>query len=123
MDTLFLSCLSKGLIQQLKVKSTSMDNNATGCYHCIIVLLRMIVTQYLGLLLYCQNKVLKYLCYALKIVYGMSIKNCHSMVFKPLFGTGQGSRGSPAIWLLLLLLILNAFDKLEVDGFSFQDPW
>ena len=103
-----------------------MDNDATGCYNHIIMLLGMIAARRLGLpveLVRCQSEVLKYLCYAIKTVYGISEKNYHGTVFEPLFGTGQGSGGSPAIWLSLSVLILNAFDCLADDGFSFQDPW
>ena len=77
MGPLFLSRLAKDLIRQLKVNSASMDNDATGCYDQIKVLLGMIAARRLGLpveSVRCQSEVLKYLQYAVKTVYGILLK-------------------------------------------------
>ena len=46
---------------------------------------------------------------------------------EPLFGTGQGSGASPAIWLSLVTVLLNSFDRLaleyNIQGLDFTDPW
>ena len=40
---------------------------------------------------------------------------------------GQGSGSSPAIWLGLVVILLNAFDRMaaeeNITGFEFEDPW
>ena len=44
-----------------------------------------------------------------------------------LFGTGQGSSASPAIWLGLVVILLNALDRIsddeDIPGLDFSDPW
>jgi hypothetical protein len=52
-----------------------------------------------------------------------SEENYQGTILAPLFGTGQDSAASPAVWLALSVVLLNAFDKLADDGFSFRDPW
>lgn len=58
--------------------------------------------------------------YTVKTVYGISKENYHSMVFAPLFGTGQGSGASPAIWLSLVVILLQTLDRLIPDRINFQ---
>ncbi len=44
-----------------------------------------------------------------------------------LFGTGQGSGASPAIWLGLVVILLNSLDRMSredaIPALSFTDPW
>ncbi|MGV2391100.1 MAG UNVERIFIED_CONTAM: hypothetical protein LVR29_31925 [Microcystis novacekii LVE1205-3] len=65
--------------------------------------------------------------YAVKHVYGISSTEYHSTLLEPLFGTGQGSGASPAIWLSLVTVLLNAYDQLaddyDIHGLAFNDPW
>ena len=45
------------------------------------------------------------------------------MIEPPLFGTSQGSGASPAVWLTLLVILLNTIDKeLPGDRITFLDP-
>ena len=48
--------------------------------------------------------------YMVKTVYGVSESNYTGTPFAPLFGTGQGSGASPAVWLSLVILPLHTFD-------------
>jgi hypothetical protein len=130
MDALFLSRLEKDLIRQTKTNATHMDNDATGCYDRIIVSLGMIACRRLGMptsVIQCQTDALLFMRYAVKHVYGISDTEYHSTTQEPLFGTGQGSGASPAIWLSLVTVLLNAFDTLakeyNIQGLDFQDPW
>jgi hypothetical protein len=65
--------------------------------------------------------------YAIKHAYGVSEDEYQGTILEPLFGTGQGSGLSPAIWLGLVVILLNAFDRLaaeeKITGFEFEDPW
>jgi hypothetical protein len=126
MDALFLSRLSRDLATQLKANTASMDNNATGCYDRIVVALGMIACRRRGMpemAIRTHTESLKVMKYSVKTVYGISAENYSGTVFEPLFGTGQGSGASPAIWLALVVIILNAYDELAADGYSFSDPW
>ena len=125
-DALFLSRLSRDITHQLKANSASMDNDATGCYDRIIVSLGMIACRRLGMpktAIQAQTDALKFMKYAVKTVYGISDGNYQGTVLEPLFGTGQGSGASPAVWLSLVVVILNAYDEIANDGFAFTDPW
>jgi len=55
------------------------------------------------------------------------LKTSIGTIFEPLFGMGQGSGSSPAIWLGLVVILLNAFDRMtaeeKITGFEFEDPW
>ena len=45
-------------------------------------------------------------------MYGISEENYQGTPFAPLFGTGQGSGASPAVWPSLIVLLLHSFDRL-----------
>jgi hypothetical protein len=129
-DALFLSRLSKDLIRQLKANSAHMDNDATGCYDRIVTSLGMLACRRLGVprtAIACQANVLRNMRYAVKQLTGISTKEYFGTLADPLFGTGQGSGASPAIWLALVVILLNCLDRLSKDeqipGLSFADPW
>ena len=129
-DALFLSRLEKDLIRQTKAHSAHMDNDATGCYDRIITFLGMIACRRLGMpvnAIRCQAATLQHMKYAVKHVYGVSQQQNTGSKSEPLFGTGQGSGASPAIWLSLVVVLLNALDQMskedEIPGLDFCDPW
>jgi hypothetical protein len=129
-DALFLSRLEKDLIRQTKANSAHMDNDATGCYDRIITSLGMIACRRLGMpvnAIRCQAATLQHMKYAVKHVYGVSQQQNTGSKSEPLFGTGQGSGASPAIWLSLVVVLLNALDRMskedEIPGLDFCDPW
>lgn len=129
-DALFLSRLEKDLIRQTKCNSAHMDNDATGCYDRIITSLGMIACRRLGMptnVIRCQAETLFHMKYAVKHVYGISDCQYTSSPTEPLFGTGQGSGASPAIWLSLVVILLNSLDRMSkednIPALSFSDPW
>ena len=129
-DALFLSRLEKDLIRQTKTNSAHMDNDATGCYDRIITSLGMIACRRLGMpenAIRCQADTLKHMKYAVKHMYGVSSQQYSGSESEPLFGTGQGSGASPAIWLSLVVVLLNALDRMskedDIPGLEFCDPW
>ncbi|KAI2493431.1 hypothetical protein MHU86_21130 [Fragilaria crotonensis] len=129
-DALFLSRMEKDLIRQTKSNSAHMDNDATGCYDRIITSLGMIACRRLGMpphVIRCQAETLFYMKYAVKHGYGISSNQYTSSPDEPLFGTGQGSGASPAIWLSLVVILLNSLDTMSkednIPALSFSDPW
>ena len=129
-DALFLSRLEKDLIRQTKTNSAHMDNDATGCYDRIVTSLGMIACRRLGTpdnAIRCQAETLRNMKYAVKHVYGASSDKYESTDTEPLFGTGQRSGASPAIWLSLVVILLNALDRMSneesIPGLAFHDPW
>ena len=66
--------------------------------------------------------------YAIKHAYGISEDEYQGTIFEPLFGMGQqGTGSSPAIWLGLVVILLNTFVRMaaeyHITGFEFNDPW
>ena len=129
-DALFLARLEKDLIRQTKANSAHMDNDATGCYDRIVTSLGMLACRRLGMpthAIACQAEALRKMRYAVKQVAGISLLEYIGTLLDPLFGTGQGSGASPAIWLALVVILLNSLDRLsneyQIPGLAFHDPW
>ena len=129
-DALFLARLEKDLIRQAKANSAHMDNDATGCYDRIVTSLGLIACRRLGMpvcAIKCQAETLRRMRYAVKHSYGITASRYHGTDLEPLFGTGQGSGASPAIRLSLVVILLNALDRLSTEdnipGLNFCDPW
>ncbi|KAI2509566.1 hypothetical protein MHU86_4827 [Fragilaria crotonensis] len=58
--------------------------------------------------------------YMVKTVYGVSEKSYTGTPFAPLFGTGQGSGASPAVWLTLVVILLNTLERVSPLRMSFR---
>ena len=58
--------------------------------------------------------------YTVKTVHGISKDNYQGTAFSPLFGTGQGSGASPAVWLSLVVILLQTLDRLIPDRVNFS---
>ena len=129
-DALFLARLEKDLIRQTKSNSAHVDNDATGYYDRIKTLLGMLACRRLGMsseAVACQVDALRRMRYAIKHGGGISSADYTGTDDDPLFGIGQGSGSSPAIWLALVIILLNCLDRLSeeagIPGLSFHDPW
>lgn len=99
-------------------------NDAKSCYDRIIPFLARIVARYYGMqdpptktLATCFNN----MKYTLKIRGQLTKSPYHNTETKPLYGIGQGSGASPAIWVLLLDLITKIKAKHSVSD-TMADP-
>ena len=129
-NALFLSRLAKDLLRQIKANSAHMDNDATGCYDRIVTSLGMIACRRLGMpkhAIACQVAALLTIQYSVKHATGVSSRVYTGTIDDPLFGTGQGSGASGAIWLCLAVILLNCLDRMstedQIPGLDFSDPW
>jgi len=84
----------------------------------------MIACRHLGMpssAIQTQAESLRLMRYAIKHAYGVSEEEYQGTIL------GQGSGSSPAIWLDLVVVLLNAFDRMaaeeNITGFEFEDPW
>jgi len=66
--------------------------------------------------------VLAHMKYTVKTSYGVSTMFIQSMIDAMLFGTGQGSGASPAVWLTLSVVLLNSLRQLAPRGMRFTNP-
>jgi hypothetical protein len=76
----------------------------------------------------CQANAPRNLRYAInKLLAGISSGEYFGGPDDPLFGTGEGSGASGAIWLALVVILLNCLDRLSkednIPDLSFSDPW
>jgi hypothetical protein len=60
--------------------------------------------------------------YKVKTAFGTSDANYTSTTAEPLFGTGQGSGASPAVWLTLVVVLMNTLDRITRDRIRFRSP-
>ena len=60
--------------------------------------------------------------YMIKTVYGVSNGYYQSSKDAVLFGTGQGSGASPAVWLSISTILLASLQRLIHRGMQFSTP-
>lgn len=56
------------------------------------------------------------------MTHGISEENYAGTPFEPLFGTGQGSGASPAIWLTLVVILMDTLDQVIPERMTFHSP-
>ena len=102
------------------------DNDACGCFDRIIVALANIAALCLAFpqsAVQMHAKALTGMQYFVKMAHGLLdafYKVTHLFL---LFGMGQGSGASPAIWLTIVICLLLALTAMAPIAMTFMDPW
>ena len=65
---------------------------------------------------------LQFMKYVVKTIHGISENNYKGTPFEPLFGTGQGSGASPAVWLTLVIILMDTMDRIISERTTFESP-
>ena len=123
LDPVMLTQLSSDLCRVLKHDYARFDNDASACYDRIIVGLGMLAARKCGMprnAIRTHADSLQFMRYTVKTVHGISEDNYQGTAFSPLFGTGQGSGASPAVWLSLVVILLQTLDRLIPDRVNFS---
>ncbi len=110
-DAVLLKRLTYDLTRILRTNLGTFDNDAKSCYDRIINSLAMLAAQRLGMpasAIATHSGVLKAMQYKIKTSFGVSDFFIQSMSGAFLFGTGQGSGASPAVWLSISIILLSA---------------
>lgn len=125
MEPIMLTQLTADMSRLLKVNYVRFDNDASACFDWIIVALGMLAARRCGMPIHAirsHAKSLELMKYMVKTVHGVSSKSYAGTPFEPLFGTGQGSGASPAVWLTLVVLLLNTMERISPLRMSFASP-
>lgn len=125
MDPIMLTELTTDLCRTLKHNLARFDNDASACYDRIIVALGMLAARRCGMptnAISTHASVLQHMKYTVKTIHGISDDNYQGTHDSPLFGTGQGSGASPAVWLTLVVTLMNTLDRVTQQRMTFQSP-
>jgi hypothetical protein len=111
----------------LRASLAMFDNDASGCYNCIVIALLTIAALRFGMpRVACRKQVmaLALMKYFVKTMHGISKASYWSTRSYCLFGTGQGSSGwLPSIWLSIMVVLLSALTAMAPAAMYFADPW
>ncbi len=124
-DAALLKRLTYNLTRQQRSNLGTFDNDAKSCYNRIINGLAMLAAKWLGMPsspIATHLGVLASMKYVIKTSFGVSETFIQSLPTAFLFGTGQGSGASPAIWLTLSTIMLDTLRDLTPHGMTYQSP-
>ena len=124
-DAVLLKRLTYDLSRLLRSNLGTFDNDAKSCYDRVINGLAMLAARRLGMpdaAIRTHAGVLSSMRYLIKTSYGVSELFIQSIMDAVLFGTGQGSGASPAVWLTLSVVLLNSLRQLAPKGMLFYNP-
>ncbi len=125
MDPIMLTELTTDLCRQLKHNLARFDNDASACYDRIIVALGMLAARRCGMPEQSVNThatCLQHMRYSVKTQHGILDDTYQGTLQSPLFGTGQGSGASPAVWLTIVVTLMNTMDRLITPRMTFSSP-
>ena len=120
LDPIMMTQLTTDLCRITKTNLARFDNDASACYDRIIVALGMLAARRCGMpchAIQTHARALELMQYTVKTIYGVSEDSYRGTPFEPLFGTGQGSGASPAVWLTLVVLLLHTLDRVTGGRF------
>ncbi|KAI2491600.1 hypothetical protein MHU86_22972 [Fragilaria crotonensis] len=123
MEPIMLTQLTADMSRLLKTNYARFDNDASACFDRIIVALGMLAARRCGMPINAVRshaQSLELMRYMVKTVYGVSENSYTGTPFAPLFGTGQGSGASPAVWLTLVVILLNTLERVSPLRMSFR---
>ena len=91
------------------------NHNATACYDRIIPNLAMVASQKFGVaetVTQACATTLEKAEYRIRTDLGLAQSGYHHSIEHPIFGTGQGSAFSPAIWFFISCILYDIYEKL-----------
>ena len=102
----------------------NFDNDATSCYDRIIIALASIVNRKYGMhqrLVALHANTLQQARFHLRTINGISSESYSHCIEFPIYGSGQGSGNSPAIWLFISSTLCDVHNRIS-HGASFTNP-
>ena len=102
----------------------NFDNDATSCYDRIIIALASIINRKYGMhqrLVALHANTLQQARFHLRTVNGISSDSYSHCIQFPIYGSGQGSGNSPAIWLFISSTLCDIHNQIS-HGATFTNP-
>lgn len=124
-ELVMLNQLSNDICRTNKINLVRFDNDASACYDRILVHLGMMSARRCGMpenAVKVHANTLEQMQYRVKTAFGVSENKYTGEPDKPLFGTGQGSGASPAVWLTLVVVLMNTLDRVTKERIRFRSP-
>ncbi len=124
-DSVLLKQLTYDLTRQQRSNLGTFDNDVKSCYDRIINGIAMIAAQCLGMptsVVATYAGTLARMQYMNKSAFGVSDGYIQSSKETFLFGTGQGSGASPAVWLTISTVLLDTLGDLTPRGMLYKSP-
>ena len=124
-ELVMLNQISNDICRTQKLNIIRFENDASACYDRILVHLGMLAARRCGMptnAIQIHADTLEGMQYRVKTAFGISNHHYTSEHGKPLFGTGQGSGASPAVWLTLVVILMNTLDRITRERIRFRSP-
>ena len=124
-DAVMLKRLTYDLTRIQRTNLGTFDNDAKACYDRIVNGIAMLAAKRLGMpttAITTHSGVLQAMEYTIKTTFGESEHYIQGSKEHPLFGTGQGSGASPAVWLSISTVLLSALRLTSPRGMVYSSP-
>ena len=124
-ELVMLNQISNDICRTNKINLIRFENDASACYDRILVHLGMLAARRCGMptnAVKLHADTLERMKYKVKTAFGVSPNHYSSQTEQPLFGTGQGSGASPAVWLTLVVILMNTLDRITHERIRFRSP-
>ena len=123
-NPVFLEEMQNEISRASQKPLVKFDNDATSCYDRILASVACLASRKFGTpksVTLVMANTLKECKYKLKTMLGVSEKyfsHCH---FTPIYGTGQGSGNSPAIWCVISSVLFTSHES-RAHGATYKTP-
>jgi hypothetical protein len=123
-DPVYIENLQNKIARASRRPYVKFSNDAQACYDHMIPNLANLASRAFGmnpLICKIQGETLRKARYKLKTALRISDAEYHHIDLFPIYGTGQGSGSSPALWLVTSSILFDAYEK-RAHGSSYLSP-
>jgi hypothetical protein len=109
-DPVFIEEMQSKICCSSRKSNVKFDNNATSCYDRILPSFASIASRKFGIhknVAFVMASTLQECKYKLKTLLGISDKLYKHCKIFPIYGTGEGSGNSPAIWCIISSVLFD----------------
>jgi hypothetical protein len=123
-DPVFIEEIQSEICRVSRKSNVKFDNDATSCYDCILPSFTSIASHKFGIhknVAFVMASTLQECKYKLKTLLGVSEQFYQHCSIFPIYGTGQGSGNSPAIWCIISSILFDCHAS-KANGATFESP-